>query len=47
MDDSITLEQLEQMEEPQKALLPLNEALSGMRELIIEDEEQRKLLNNG
>lgn len=47
MEDSITLEQLEQMEEPQKALLPLNEALSGMRELIIEDEEQRKLLNNG
>lgn len=47
MEDSITLEQLEQMEDPQKALLPLNEALDGLSELTVEDEEQRKKLNNG
>lgn len=47
MEDGITLEQLEQMEQPQKALVSMNAALIGMPEIVVGDEGQQKALNNG
>lgn len=47
LEESVTLEHLEQMERPEEALISLNEALSGMQAIVVADSEEQKALANG
>lgn len=47
LEESVTLEHLEQMERPEEALISLNEALPGMQAIVLADTEEQKALANG